>query len=608
MAELLIAHGANVSETNRSGKTLLDEALRSRDRDLVELLLVHGRDVDGKDDNGNTPLHRMARDGDGEIATVLIANGADVNAKNWGGTTPLHYAASHGHRDVVALLAANGADVNVQDGDGDTPLHGAALRGRADVVKLLLTCGADVTVRDGAGRTPFDEAVRRGHEGMVRLLAGKGPTVTTGPGTKTATHTVERPHTSGPTHPAVSDPNLEHLRVDRVPLAAAAVGRRNVKAVVRGNCAFAIDLYRQLRSRESNLFFSPYSVSTALAMTYAGARENTATEMAETLHFTLPQEDLHPAMAELQTGLNQVQQAGNVKLHIANSLWPQIGKPFLAEYLSLVKQYYGVSITPVDYQGADAREKARQTINAWVEDKTEDKIKELILPRHLNELTRLVLVNAVYFKGKWKEQFDPNDTEVAAFHVTPERSVQTPMMTQNEEFEYADLEDLQILKLPYRGKDLSMLILLPKAIGGLGDLEADLSVERLELWRHRVVEKEVIVFLPKFKVTLGIELKKILEAMGMVDAFKWPGANFAGFDGDPRWFYIGEVIHKAFVEVNEEGTEAAAATAVVMDMGGMPPPPPVFRADHPFLFLLQENKTGSILFMGRVTNPTTTGQ
>lgn len=280
----------------------------------------------------------------------------------------------------------------------------------------------------------------------------------------------------------------------------------------------------------------------------------------------------------------------------------------MKEYLSLVEKYYGVSITAVDYRTDHTREAVRQTINRWVESRTEDRIKDLIRPGHLTDATRLVLTNAIYFKGKWKNEFDPKNTEDAAFFVSASKSIQVPTMHQEEVFGYAETKSLQVLEMPYRGSELSMLMLLPTRIEGLKPLERSLTVETLQNWRSHLQQKKVRVFLPKFRTTFQAELKATLQSMGMVDAFKWPGANFAGLDGDPTWFCIGEVIHKAYVDVNEEGTEAAAATAVEMVLGGMGAQPPVFRADHPFLFLIWEDSTGSILFMGRVANPIQAGQ
>lgn len=390
------------------------------------------------------------------------------------------------------------------------------------------------------------------------------------------------------------------------PILASAETQSDVETLVRGNSAFTLDLYQQLRRADGNLFFSPYSISSALAMAYAGARVNTQEQMGRTLRFSLPQEKLHPAFAEVQSRLSKLREGGTIKLNVANSLWPQQDDRFLDEYLSLVKKYYGVSITPVDYK--NARETARKMINKWVEEKTENKITNIIQPGVLDSLTRLVLVNAIYFKGKWTKQFKPSETKNEPFFVSPETSVQAPLMRQMQKFKYAELDSLQILELPYLGNDLSMLVLLPRERNGLDQLESHLSLENFMRWKGALREQKVQVFLPKFKTTTLFNLSNTLAAMGMVDAFDRTKADFSGMDGKPNWLYIGAVLHKAYVDVNEEGTEAAAATVVSGVAMGVPKPPPIFRADHPFLFLIQENQNGSILFMGRIKDPTKTGK
>jgi serpin B len=379
----------------------------------------------------------------------------------------------------------------------------------------------------------------------------------------------------------------------------------DAKKLALDNSAFAFDLYQKLRSREGNLFFSPYSISAALAMTYAGARGDTEKQMAKTLHFSLDQEDLHPAFGELQAWLNQIQESGGITLRAANSLWPQESYKFLDEYLFLTKSYYGVSVTPVDYVAAS--EAACKMINKWVEDRTEHKIKDLIQPGILHALTRLVLVNGIYFKGTWVSRFDPADTRDTPFHVSPTKDVETRMMSQMEEVRYAEFKSAQILELPYVGDRLSMLIVLPEEIDGLGALERSLSVKNLRAWRERLHKRKVNIYLPKFTMTREFRLDETLQAMGMADAFSLPPADFSGMTGTPDLF-ISAVIHKAFVEVNEEGTEAAAGTALPAPRAHGIPWPPDFRADHPFLFLIQETRTGSILFLGRVADPTKSGE
>ncbi len=375
-------------------------------------------------------------------------------------------------------------------------------------------------------------------------------------------------------------------------------GPCSIETVVRGNDEFAVALYHKLRMKEGNLFFAPYSISTALAMTYAGARGNTAVQMAQVLQFPLEQEQLHPTFASLEAMLSDIAGKGYIQLQVANALWPQQGYPLRAEFLALMKQCYGVSISAVDYGEAEV---ARRTINTWVEEKTGGRIKELVLPGVLHALTRLALVNAVYFKGSWANRFDQHLTRDAQFWVTPTDQVRTPMMSLVHEFGYGQVGGLQILELPYVGSDLSMVVLLPAEIDGLAELEERLTAQNLARWTKNLSSTEVEVFLPKFEITLPFRLDEELKSMGMVDAFG-DSADFSGMAGS-RDLAIGAVLHKAFVAVDEQGTEAAAATAVEVTLKMLPLPSPIFRADHPFVFLIRENGTGSILFLGRVVNP-----
>ena len=380
---------------------------------------------------------------------------------------------------------------------------------------------------------------------------------------------------------------------------AAKYLTREAMAVARGNTSFALDLYQQLRHNAGNLFFSPYSISTALAMTYAGARGDTATQMAQTLHFPLAGERLHEAFAALGRLLNAVQERGDVLLSVANALWPQAGYHFLASFLDLVKRFYGLSITPLDFAEPD---KARAQINAWVEEETGDKIKELIRPGMLDSLTRLVLTNAIYFKGNWAHPFDRAKTKQAPFWLTAKRAVDVPMMAQKQDFEYAETAELQMLSLPYVGGALSMVLLLPREMDGLARLEDALTTENLKAWGRYLSSREVEVFLPRFELGSTFNLSGVLTGMGMRDAFG-EEADFSGMTGG-RDLYISEVVHKAYVAVNEEGTEAAAATAVLMARMALPPCPATFKADHPFIFLIRDNFVGGILFLGRVVAPT----
>ncbi|GAG82956.1 unnamed protein product, partial [marine sediment metagenome] len=300
--------------------------------------------------------------------------------------------------------------------------------------------------------------------------------------------------------------------------------------------------------------------------------------------------------------LNAKGEKGNYELSVANALWSQKGYGFLAEFLELIEAKYGGKLNEVDF--ITATEAARQTINAWVEKETKDKIKNLIQRGVLNKWTRLVLTNAIYFKGNWARQFKEENTREAAFTLLSGEKVDTPMMNQTAEFNYMEAEDFQGLELPYVDDELSMIILLPKEIDGLRGFEETLTTENFSQWLARFRKRKVIVSVPKFKMTCQFSLADVLRQMGMKDAFSG-AADFSGMNGK-RDLFISAVIHKAYVDVNEEGTEAAAATAVVVGITAVRPEKiPVFRADHPFLFLIRDNDSGSILFIGRMMNPRT---
>ncbi|MBN1391756.1 MAG: serpin family protein [Sedimentisphaerales bacterium] len=374
--------------------------------------------------------------------------------------------------------------------------------------------------------------------------------------------------------------------------------------IVQGNNAFAAELYAKLRAQEGNLFFSPYSVSAALAMTYTGARGETEKQMADVLHFpsqgTEGQEQFHQAFGTIIKDLNARGGQGKYELVVANALWGQKGYEFLEGFLRSVGENYDGQLNNVDFAGDT--ESARKTINTWVEQKTRDKIKDLIPQGVLNQLTRLVLTNAIYFKGNWARQFEKEKTKDAPFTLIGGEKVNTPMMNQTDRFSYMEMEDFQGLELPYVDNELSMILFLPKQTDGLAELEKKLTAENLSQWQAKLRKREVIVSVPKFKETCQFSMADMLKQLGMMDAFT-ATADFSGMNSKKELF-ISEVIHKAFVEVNEEGTEAAAATGVVVGVTSVgPKETPVFRADHPFLFLIRDNNSGSILFMGRVMSP-----
>jgi serpin B len=373
-----------------------------------------------------------------------------------------------------------------------------------------------------------------------------------------------------------------------------------IKNIARDNTLFALDLYNQLKMTDGNLFFSPFSIFTALAMTWAGARENTAVQMAETLHFTEKPAQFHRAIGDLISQLNAVQKETDVELSIANAIWAQKGYQFLDEFFRIVQQSYQADLKQVDF--SSAAESARQAINAWVEQQTNEKIKDLLPPKVLNALTRLVLVNAIYFKGFWDNQFKSRDTREMEFWLLTEVAVKVPMMHQEHQFGYWENDWLQIMEMPYKEESLSLIVLLPKEKTGIIDLEQKLKFENMMAWQSRLRKRKVIVFFPKFKIESQFSLAQTLALMGMPDAFDPELADFSAMVGQKE-LYISAVIHKAFLEVNEEGSEAAAATGVVVGVTSIAPSPPIFKADHPFVFFIRDNKSQSILFLGRVLNP-----
>jgi len=400
-----------------------------------------------------------------------------------------------------------------------------------------------------------------------------------------------------------------HIKHTILGLAAAAMCAETamsddamIKRVGAGNNEFGCKLYSRLAKQEGNLFFSPASISTALAMTFAGARGTTAEQMAATLCFPTGDESLHEAYDGLMSQLNKGDDRP-FELVIANALWGQKGFGFLDSFLKLNKQYYEAGLNSMDFGGAP--EACRGEINAWVEAKTRDRIKDLLPQGSINAMTRLVLTNAVYFKGDWEHPFKRKATRNAAFY-TGKEDVQAPLMQQKERLGYFESPALQVLVMPYGGNELEMAVFLPRQKDGLAGLETELTSATMDDWMRRARPREVRVFLPRFTSTSQFVLEKTLGAMGMPAAFS-DGADFSGMTGR-RDLCISSVVHKAFVDVNEEGTEAAAATGVVMRLtAAMPQPVPVFRADHPFVYVIRHRPSGTILFMGRLADPRSGG-
>jgi serine protease inhibitor len=358
-----------------------------------------------------------------------------------------------------------------------------------------------------------------------------------------------------------------------------------------------LDLYGRLKSTNGNLFFSPFSISGCLAMTYAGARGNTEMQMAQALHFGTNQ--VQSAFGELDQMLNQ-RRAG-IELSVANGLWVQKGQPFLPAFLKITREQFGAEANQIDF-GTEA-DSARANINSWVSGKTKGKIKDAIPPGMLGRDSRLILVNAIYFKGAWKTQFNPMNTRNSAFHLNAEQSVECPMMFCTEKFRYAYQDSphlsCQVLELPYVGKDVSLIAILPLEWDGLTELENNLTETNLSTLLALLQETKIGVSLPKFRLQTEFSLNNMLSDLGMHDAFN-TNADFSGLDGTKR-LYVSSVRHQAFVEVDEEGTTAAAVTTTHTAAKAKPRD---FRADHPFLFLIRDNRSGSILFLGRLADPT----
>ena len=378
------------------------------------------------------------------------------------------------------------------------------------------------------------------------------------------------------------------------------------------NNDFALTLYRQLLGRPKNLFLSPFSIRTALGMALAGARGETAAQMRNALRVS-SDETLHAHTAEIVEQLNK--SGGGYEMAVANSLWGQDGAPLQPAFLDLIARYYGGGTDLVDFRrGAEA---ARAAINRWVEDRTRQKIQDLIPSGGVNAYTRLILANAVHFKGRWVEQFDSEDTRDEPFHLQGGGKVEVPLMYQKAEFRYLRGEGYQAVDLAYLGSRVSMLALLPDRKDGLVDLEKKLTVRMLGDGAQKMVSREVKLYLPRFKITWGaVNLGGHLSALGMPLAFTG-SADFSGINGlkppVEEALFLSAVFHKAFVEVNEEGTEAAAASAIkarvlsAQYLPSIPPPVPIFRADHPFLFAIRDRRSGVILFLGRLVDPTPGG-
>ena len=382
------------------------------------------------------------------------------------------------------------------------------------------------------------------------------------------------------------------------------VPSEDLDAVVRGNNDFAVDLYGALRLADGNLVSPPYSISTALAMTYAGARGDTESQMADAMDFYLRQENLHPAFNALDLKLESSPQTEPgaeqpLRLRIANAVWAERTYHFLPEFLDTLALNYGAGVRLADFvNSADA---SRKEINNWVSDETEGKINDLIPEGAIDALTRMVLVNAIYFKADWQAQFSPDSTWEAPFHLLDGSQVDVPTMHQGMFTRFAGGDDWQAIELPYAGETAAMVILVPDE-GKFEQFESTLDAQTVSTILAGMEPTSVELALPKFEFTSEIGLADPLRSLGMRDAFDQGHADLSGMDGT-RELYISAVLHKAFVAVDEEGTEAAAATGVIVGATGAPLFEVTLTVDRPFIFLIRDLETGQILFMGRVVNP-----
>ena len=401
--------------------------------------------------------------------------------------------------------------------------------------------------------------------------------------------------------------SIEAQQVMPAPGGNESLAAADEASVVNANNRFARDMYFQLAGDPhyagSNLFFSPFSLSSGLAITFEGARGTTADQIRSVFYFPADNVTMRTGYSRMYTGL-----AGgdrNFTLCSANALWAEKTYPLLPEYISTAATWYSAHVTNLDFIGQP--DASRQTINTWVSDRTNNKIPELLPAGSITRFTRLGITNAVYFKGTWVKQFDPKDTADADFHVTPSRTTSVRMMQRTDKdahYSYAETPDLQMLSMPYAhgiGSGISMVVLLPRN-SSLAPAEAAFDPANLSALEQSATTRHVMVFFPKFSTSTDYSLSGPLAAMGMPDAFS-PDADFSGLDGTKQ-LNVSAVIHSAYVNVDEEGTEAAAATHVSFGMGAAAPEESVtFRADHPFIFLIQDNDTGTILFVGRIIDP-----
>lgn len=377
--------------------------------------------------------------------------------------------------------------------------------------------------------------------------------------------------------------------------------RYTIESLAESNNLFAFDLFKQIQSKSENLIFSPYSIGTVLAMIYSGSGGKTAAEMSEVLYFP-PQELLDPVESGMRESMQATDTLQGTDFRLANAIWAQENFSFLPDYLARVEKYYDAPLSLMDFVETSNREESRIKINHWVEEKTNNRIQDLIQPGILDASTRLVLTNAIYFNGGWMFPFDKAATSPSLFHTSKQESIKTDFMHQTRSYPYYEDEEIQAISLPYKNNRMALMVILPKSIEGWRMISQVINYERINLVISGMGTREVQLVIPKFRSELQINLRQELTSMGMGTAFS-RHADLSGMTGEKN-LYVDEVIHKAFIEVNEKGTEAAAATAAIIGLKSSLRDDPVrFNADHPFVFFLLDRQTGCIIFTGRLVKP-----
>lgn len=389
---------------------------------------------------------------------------------------------------------------------------------------------------------------------------------------------------------------------------APGITPSDARTLLNDNYAFAFDFYHQVQGSGGNLIYSPYSISLAAAMLFSGAGGETASQMAKVMHFTLPPDQLHPAMNALSLGLSKrpeeskkVDRQNPMQLYIANAVWGQQDYPFEKDYLDLLAVNYGTGVRVVDF-AADP-ESARRQVNDWVHRATKDKIKDILPPGALDPSTRMILANAIYFKAAWEQAFVKKLTHDAPFTLLDGRQVQVPTMETDGSIpvRFGSGDGYQAVALPYKGNLAEMVIILPDP-GGFESVESALDAEKFAAILDELSPVDLTLYMPKFEFTDDFDLKQVLSVMGMPLAFDNDNADFSGITKAEQ-LYAQQALHKAYVLVNEEGTEAAAASVIIMMPVSLPMPPQELRIDRPFIFMIRDVPTGTILFVGRVLNP-----